>query len=47
MNGITDRDEMLERLWQLRERGASGVGELQASLGEHFQPLVQFAFGDD
>ncbi len=38
MNGITDRDEMLERLWQLRERGASGVGELQASLGEHFQP---------
>jgi len=38
VNGITDRDEMLERLWQLRERGASGVGELQASLGEHFQP---------
>ena len=32
MNGITDREEMLERLWQLGERGAATVEALRASL---------------
>ena len=36
MNGITDREEMLERLWQLRERGAATVDALRASLKGRF-----------
>jgi DtxR family transcriptional regulator, Mn-dependent transcriptional regulator len=32
VNRITDRDELLERLWQLRERGAATVDLLRESL---------------
>ncbi len=37
MNGITDREEILERLWQLRERGTPGMEALRASLRDRFQ----------
>ena len=36
MKEITDRDELLECLWQLRERDASTVDELAATLAERF-----------
>jgi DtxR family Mn-dependent transcriptional regulator len=36
MKGITDRDELLECLWQLRERDASTIDELAATLAERF-----------
>jgi len=36
MKGITDRDELLECLWQLRERGSSTVDALSASLAERY-----------
>ena len=36
MNGFTDRDEVLERLWQLRERGTASVETLRASLKGRF-----------
>ena len=34
---MNERDEMLECLWQLRERGCSTVAALQGSLGERYQ----------
>jgi len=37
MNGANDRDEMLERLWQLRERGCSTVTALRGELEERFR----------
>ena len=39
MNGTNDRDEMLERLWQLRERGCSTVPALRAELAERYQDM--------
>jgi DtxR family Mn-dependent transcriptional regulator len=36
VNEITDREEMLERLWQLGERGAATVESLRASLKGRF-----------
>jgi DtxR family Mn-dependent transcriptional regulator len=39
MNGITDRDEILERLWQLGERGAPTVEGLRASLKGRFDAV--------
>jgi DtxR family transcriptional regulator, Mn-dependent transcriptional regulator len=43
MNRMSDREEMLEGLWQMRERGASTVGELRGVLKERFKEndLVQ------
>ncbi len=37
MNGAADRDEILERLWQLAERGASTLEGLKAALHGHFR----------
>jgi DtxR family Mn-dependent transcriptional regulator len=37
MNRMSDREEMLEGLWQMRERGASTVGELRGLLKERFK----------
>jgi DtxR family transcriptional regulator, Mn-dependent transcriptional regulator len=37
MNGITDRDEMLECLWQLKERDTSTASALQTELGERYR----------
>ena len=37
MNDTNDRDEMLERLWQLRERGCSTVTALRGELEERFR----------
>ncbi len=36
MNGITDREEMLERLWQLGERGTATIEGLRVSLKGRF-----------
>jgi len=38
VNEITDREEMLERLWQLGERGAATVEGLRVSLKGRFDP---------
>ncbi len=37
MNGVTDRDEMLERLWQLGERGAPTKAALGTALKGRFR----------
>jgi DtxR family Mn-dependent transcriptional regulator len=37
VNGLNERDEMLECLWQLRERSCSTVEALRGSLGERYQ----------
>ena len=37
MNNMNERDEMLECLWQLRERKCSTVAALEGSLGERYQ----------
>jgi DtxR family Mn-dependent transcriptional regulator len=37
MNGANERDEMLERLWQLRERGCSTVAALQGELEDRYR----------
>lgn len=37
MNRITDRDETLECLWQLKERDASTAGNLRETMGERFR----------
>jgi DtxR family transcriptional regulator, Mn-dependent transcriptional regulator len=37
VNGLNERDEMLECLWQLRERNCSTVEALRGSLGERYQ----------
>jgi DtxR family Mn-dependent transcriptional regulator len=38
VNEITDREEMLERLWQLGERGAATIEGLRVSLKGRFDP---------
>ncbi len=38
MNRITDREEMLECLWQLHERGTASVEALRGALGGRFRP---------
>ena len=39
MSGANERDEMLERLWQLRERGWSTVSALRGELADRYQEL--------
>ena len=37
MNGMNERDEMLEGLWQLHERGCSNVPALRGSLADRYR----------
>ncbi|HYW82448.1 MAG TPA: hypothetical protein VFB30_04285, partial [Spirochaetia bacterium] len=39
MNGANERDEMLERLWQLRERGCSTVPALRGELADRYREV--------
>jgi DtxR family transcriptional regulator, Mn-dependent transcriptional regulator len=40
MKMVDERDEMLEKLWQLGERGSSTAAELERALGRHWRPAL-------
>ena len=47
MNGMNERDEMLECLWQLRERGCSNVPALRGSLADRYRAEDLARLSDD
>ena len=47
MNGMNERDEMLECLWQLRERGRSNLPALRGSLADRYRAEDLARLSDD